>query len=46
MKNLLKTTGVFIFTGAMAVTGFIVGLVTFKPECVTINADDKKEGAE
>lgn len=47
MKNIFKTIGVVITTGVMAIAGFIGGMITFRPDCVTIgNTDNKDKGAE
>lgn len=42
MKNMLKNLGVTLMTGSMAIFGFVMGLVMFKPENITFtNSNDK-----
>lgn len=40
MKNMLKSLGVLSVTGAMAIVGMVIGVVTFKPESITIKGNE------
>lgn len=47
MKNLLKDLGVMIVTGAAAIFGMVVGLVTFKADSIRfVNNDEEKKNEE
>ena len=48
MKNVLRNLGVVVSTGVMAITGFVMGSVIFRPKNVTISdtTNDEKEKKE
>lgn len=46
MKNVLKNLGVFTVTGAMAIFGMVVGMVTFKPENITFKNNENNKESE
>lgn len=45
IKDALKMVGVCAITGATAMTGFVLGVLAFAPECVHV-VNNKKENEE
>ena len=46
MKNFFKDLGVVIITGIGAITGFIMGMVSFRPENIEWKKDAKSNNKE